>query len=347
MRLEWSAWRQCFARGAGGLACVTALALAGCSGSRPKAQPASAPETALHHGPITDFVPAAGLRWMLVARPKELWSNQVLRRGVEKLFPNDRLTIFTQQSGIDLRQLGAGCVAGFDIGTLYLAETTDAVDRAKRAFLARLASEPLTKHPGPGVTHITGIIGLTPESFVGLEGRLVGVSVKDPTLTKIVGAFALGKLKKSPAALDGAALRELPKSLAVDPLQFYVPGPFTEEWAKGAGGLLGRSIAVGISARLVNREAAATLLDVQAILIGDYGENASETIQRALATFQELTQSGLGRVLSLRDESVAPEILATRERVTLRVRLPLERLLDGLYAAVAANVWEMLDYKPR
>ncbi|HEY5959037.1 MAG TPA: hypothetical protein VIV60_20900, partial [Polyangiaceae bacterium] len=207
---------------------VAALGLGACQRAQPPAKPSAPPALALHRGPITDFVPAAGLRWMLVARPNELLQSAPLRRGLEKLFPSERLELFAQQSGLDIRSLGVGCVAGFDLGTLYLAETM-ATQKVEKAFLARLASEPVTKHPGPGVTHITGLIGLTPESFVGVEGRLVGVSVKDPTLTRIVGAFALERLKKSPSALAGAALRDLPKSLAVDPLQFYAPGPFKDE----------------------------------------------------------------------------------------------------------------------
>jgi len=324
------------------LAGSVAVAVSACGGSRSVAGVAAQSASALHQGPITDFVPAAGLRWMVVARPKELLQDQNVHQGIDKLFPNARLDGFAKNSGIDLRQLGVGCVAGFDIGTLYLAETAG-VQPIEQAFLGRLASDPVTQHPGPGVVHITGLIGVTPESFVGLSNRMVGVSVKDPTLTKIVGAFALGKLKKSPSSLAGAALGSLPKTLAIDPLQFYAPGPFADEWTKGAHGLLGASIAVGITGRIN----APGYLDALAILEGDYGSDSELTMKRALATYQDLAQSGLGRVLGLGDERVAPEIKTTPTEVTLRVRLPLKHLLDGLYAAVAANVWEMLEYKPR
>jgi hypothetical protein len=193
------------------------------------------------------------------------------------------------------------------------------------------------------VVHITGLIGLTPESFVGIHGNIVGVSVKDPTLTKVVAGFALGKLKKSPSALNGAALRSLPAMLDEAPLRFYAPGPFGDEWSKGAYGLLADTVAVGISARLVSPDT----VDALAILEGEYGGDAPATIRRALATFHDLAQSGIGRLLSLHDETVTPEIVATDRDVTLRVRLPLRRLLDGLYAAVAADVRDLLDYKAR
>jgi hypothetical protein len=324
--------------------CVAGLSLGACQHAQPPAKVGSPAPLALHRGPITDFVPAAGLRWMLVARPNELLQNATLRRALDKLFPPERLNVFAQQSGLDIRSLGVACVAGFDLGTLYLAETM-ATGKVEKAFLARLASEPVTKHPGPGVTHITGLIGLTPESFVNVEGRLVAVSVKDPTLTRIVGAFALERLKKSPSALAGAALRDLPKSFAVDPLQFYAPGPFNDEWAAGANGLLADSTAVGISAHLTET-GERTAVDVQVMLRGEYGANSKQTVERAVVSFQDLAQSGLGRLFALNDVTISPDISATPHEVTLRVQLPLLRLLEGLHAAVAANVSELFDYGP-
>jgi hypothetical protein len=313
-----------------------------CGGAKKPPESAAKPSSA-YRGEITDLVPAAGLRWMVVVRPRELLTNDNLRTGVNRLFPSERLDVFAKNSGIDLRTLDVGCVAGFDIGTLYLAKVSGATPPTERAFLARLASDPVTKHPGPGVVHITGLIGLTPESFVGIDGNVVGVSVKDPTLTKVAAGFALGKLKKSPSALRGAALKSLPSTLAEAPLRFYAPGPFGDEWSKGAHGLLADTVAVGISARLTSPDT----VDALAVLEGDFGNDAPATIQRAIVTFQDLAQSGLGRLLSLHDESVVPEIVANDREITLRVRLPLRRMLDGLYAAVAADVRDLLDYKAR
>jgi len=201
----------------------------------------------------------------------------------------------------------------------------------------------VTKHPGPGVVRITGIIGITPESFVGLERQLLGVSVRDPSLTKIVGGYALEKLKKSPSALSGVALRSLPATLANEPLQFYAPGPFPDEWVKGAHGLLTNTVAVGFTARIVTPGT----VDAIAVLEGDYGNDTPATVARALGTFQDLAESELGHLLVLQDDQVTPEITATAERITLSVRLPLARLLDGLYAVVAANVWGILGGIPR
>lgn len=313
-----------------------------CSAAAPAPSRAVGEAKAQYHGLLTDLVPAAGLNWMVVVRPKELLEDDTLRRGLERLVPDARLNLFARNSGVDLRTLQSGLVADFGLGTLYLAEGVD-VEAARSAFLARLASEPLLKRLGPGVTHVTGLIGTTPQSFVGVSERIVGVSVKDPTLTKIAGAFALKKLQKSPTALAGAALRGLPASLATSPLRFYLPGPFADEWMRGAQGLFRDTVALAVTARIKSPG----WLEVVVLLNGEYASDPEQSIQRTLGTFRELAQSALGRLLSLDDPSVVPEIVATPSDITLRAQLPLERLLAGLYAAVAANGWDLLDYQPR
>ena len=139
------------------------------------------------------------------------------------------------------------------------------------------------------------------------------------------------------------ALRSLPSSLASDPIQFYAPGPFSDDWAKGAHGLLRNTVAIGITGRLNTPGA----LDVLVLLEGEYPEGAEAVGQKTLSTFRELAESALGRILSLNDPGLAPEVIATSRQVSVRLRLPVKRLLDGLYAVVSANVWDLLDYTPR
>lgn len=313
-----------------------------CARRTPSATTAKVVPATEYQGPLTGLVPAAGLNWMVVVKPKELLRDASLRQAVERLFPNARLDVFARNSGVDLRTLETGIVADFGLGTLYLAEGID-VRAARSAFLKRLASEPLTKALGGDVVHVTGLVGITPQSFVNASARIAAVSVNDPTLTKICAAFALKKLQKSPSALHGAALRNLPGSLAVAPLQWYAPGPFSDEWARGAHGLLRDTLAVAITGRVDSPG----WLDVFVLLRGDYGNEPDQNVQQALATVRDLAGSALGRMLSLDDPSLAPVIVATDREISLRVRLPIERLLAGLYGVVAANVWDLLDYPSR
>jgi hypothetical protein len=313
-----------------------------CTRATPTANAPQQAPAAEYRGSLTGLVPAAGLSWMVVAKPKELLRDASLRQGIAQLFPDARLDVFARDSGVDLRTIDTGVVAGFGLGTLYLAEGVD-VGAARSAFLNRLASEPLTRPLSGDVVHVTGIVGITPQSFVNASSSIAAVSVRDPTLTKICAAFALGKLKKSPSALSGAALRHLPASLATAPVQWYAPGPFSDEWARGAHGLLKDTLAVAVTGRVDSPG----WLDVLVVLRGDYASDSEQSVQKALATFRELAGSALGRILSLDDPSLAPEIMATAREISLRVRLPIERLLAGLYGVVAANVWDLLDYSSR
>ncbi|MGC4064255.1 MAG: hypothetical protein QM784_06340 [Polyangiaceae bacterium] len=292
---------------------------------------------------MTDLVPAAGLRWLVVAHPKLLLADQDFARGLDQLFPTPRLDAFARASGVELRALASACVAGFDIGTLYLAETPSGIGIAQQAFVDRLVSDPVIKYPGPGVTHITGIIGTTPESFVALDGFGLGVAVKDPLLSKIAAAFALGKLKKSPSALDGAALRELPAEASRAPLRFYAPGPFGEPWASGAEGLLGRTLAVAIAATPEQRDR----LRIEAILAGEYLEDLGAENERARRSVERFETSALGRLLGMSTESALKEVIVERTRIVVRMSLSTSRVFAGLHAAVAADAKEMLELRSR
>jgi hypothetical protein len=308
--------------------------------SKPPPAPTSPPvATAAYSGSLTDLVPAAGLRWLVAVEPKRLWSNPNVEAGCTRLFPKKQLESFAQGSGIDLRTLSSGVVAGFDLGTLYLAKTSDRVGIAESSFIDRLISAPIVKRFGKGVTQTTGMIGNTPESFLALEGYGMALSVGDPTLTKIAAAYAVGKLQKSPSALKGAALRDLPSSLEEAPFRFYAPGPFTGAWAQGAQGLLAETTAVAIVASPLETGG----LRVAVTALGDYGNDTAEVNRKARETWVALLTSDLGRILGVAEPTVVPEFIAESERISVTLELPLKRLFDGLYTAVAANVWEMLE----
>ena len=65
------------------------------------ARPAPEP---LHDGPITDYVPAAGLRWMVAGRPRRLARNTAFAEALKPLLPAKRLEAYAVSTGIDLRR---------------------------------------------------------------------------------------------------------------------------------------------------------------------------------------------------------------------------------------------------
>lgn len=323
-----------------GFAAVLALVGSGCAPTPPPAAPAApAPAPKLHEGPLADFVPAAGLRWIVLGRPKELASDKDLARALGLLLPPERLALFTRSSGVDLASTSEGLIAGFDHATLYMATTPASSTTAEERFAERLVAGPRIKTPHPRVRSITGVVGGTPETLVRVDGQWVAVSVGSSLPARIAGLYALGRLKKSASAFEGAALSTLPLAeLEKAPARFYAPGPFTGEWAQGAHGLLSRALAAGIALR----PGAEGHLSATVVVSGDFRSFPGDPAQAMRDAWQDLAESGLGRLLGLDAPTSPPVVSATPESVRLSVEVDPMPLAMGLRAAVMAQVWEIL-----
>jgi hypothetical protein len=257
-----------------------------------------------------------------------------MRASLELLFPAARLDAFAGATGIDLREAPVAAAAGFDLATLFLAETPWENGNIERKFIERLTASPHLDTSPRGVHRVSGIVGLTPETLVRADRRFVAVSVGDPTAARVVQLYAEGRLGRSPPALKGSALSTLPPELATAPIRFYAPGPFSDEWARGARGLLGVTLALGVAAYSEEET-----LRVVASLSGRW--NGAD-ISQLEAAWNDLAGSSMGRLLGLDQPATPAEITATDDQLTLRVRLARLPLVTGLRAAVAADVWEFL-----
>lgn len=314
------------------LACAVSFACLGCASAR---SPDRAPEPApLPKAKLTEYVPAAGLRWLAVARLAELSRAPEMRSSLELLFPSVRLAAFARATGLDLREAPVAAAAGFDLATLFLAETPWENGNIERKFIERLTTPPRVETSIHGVHRISGSVGLTPETLVRADHRFVAVSVGDPTVARVAQLYAEGRLGRSPSALKGSALSTLPPELESAPLRFYAPGPFSDEWARGARGLLGVTLALGVAAY-----SEADTLRVVAILSGRW--NGGDVSQLE-AAWNDLAGSSMGRLLGLDQPATPAEVTVTDDQLTLRVRLSRLPLVTGLRAAVAADVWEFL-----
>jgi hypothetical protein len=314
------------------------LAIACTPGAHREAGSPATKASNFHVGPLTDFVPAAGLRWMAVARLGELAHTESLRPSLDLLFPAARLDAFTIATGLDLREAPSALVAGFDYATLYAAETPSESALIEQRFRDRLVLGAREESRHPGLVRISGAIGSTPETLVRLDGRFVAVSVGDPTPARVVELFVLGRLGKSPPALRGSALSTLPPDLEKAPLRFYAPGPFSDEWARGARGLLGAALAFGVAVWPENEN-----VKVRAVLAGRWtGEDAT----RLVSAWSDLADSTMGKLFGLDQPASEPQVSLRPELLTFEVRLPLAPLAHGLRAAVAADVWEFLRIPP-
>ncbi|HVU02248.1 MAG TPA: hypothetical protein VHE30_10875 [Polyangiaceae bacterium] len=290
-------------------------------------------------GPLTDFVPSAGLRWLVVAHPAELAHDPAFHEALELLLPTPRLAAFAVSSGLDLREVTTGLAAGFDYATLYAAECPTGGELVERRFVDRLAgAEHTERSEQPTIVRISGTRADVPETLVDVRGRFVAVSVGDPTPARVLELYARRRLTRSPSALRGAALAALPSSLAAAPIVLYAPGPFSGEWAAGARGLLGGATAM--AATVVPKGEA---IELTVVLAGAFDAVDAD---RLVSAWTDLEASSMGKLLSL-DQPIAPPKAALEDgRLVLRIGLSLRPLATGLRAAVAADVWEILNIPP-
>lgn len=304
---------------------------------RPSVRPAVVADRPLHHGPLSDFISAANLRWLILVRPQQVLADPELGPAIFQIVASRRFDAFAESSGVDLRTLSAGAVAGFPYATLYLAEVPNGVaERARASFSDRLVAGAITKRPRPSLVRIAGVVGQTPESLVTIDDRTLAVAVGDPIQAKVAEAYAEERLKNSPTALRGAALSSLPDLYTGNAAVLLAPGPFDDEWQRAAGGLLQSTVAVGIAARPIGNGKIATTL----CLSGAWDESAEAAAARLAAAWTTLARSSTGRLFDLPESA---EITASPELLTLRVELALGSLVHGLQASVLTDVTQILS----
>jgi hypothetical protein len=317
--------------------------VAGC-GSPPQTRSEArvAPHEPVFEGQLVEYVPAGGVNWMLLGRPRSLAQNKALLQGLEPLLPPGRLDLFGKQTGIDLRTLNSAVIAGFDLGTLYLAETDADLTTASQAFSDRLVAGAEVKRPHPRLLRISGVVGRTPQSFLGFDGKLVAVGVGDTSTVRIVEAFARGKLKRTKRVFDGVALQSLRDFANAAPMAFVAAGPFEEKWMYGAAGLLAAASGIGISLTPLSGQ----VLEVRVMIDGAWDEASTAPVVRMRQAWEALAQSSTGRLFGLHEPEADPALSLREQRVGLNVKLRLSPIVNGLKAAVSADVWEMLDLAP-
>lgn len=288
---------------------------------------------------MTDYVPAAGLRWMAFGSPRQLATHESFRAAARAIFDPERLEAFVQTSGVDLRTVPSALVAGFDLGTLYMAELPAAsAPEVRKLFEERLVSGAIVKQAHPELLRITGVVGQTPETLLTIGQRTIAVSVGDPTPARIAEAFARRRLKNSPSALRGSALSTLP-DLSSATVSFFAPGPFPEDVHPAAAGLLEPALAVGAALRPSGLNRA----KLEIMVSGDWSADPRGSSDRLLAVYRNLAESSTGQLLGL-NQQPGPTARGTADLLMLEVELELEPIGRGIRAAVLADPSEIFGH---
>lgn len=277
---------------------------------------------------------------MLTGSPRALGESPAFREAIALLLPPERLTAFAEGSGVDLRQVESGLVAGFDLGTLYMFTPPPGSSATIVAlFRNRIVGGEHHQFPHPELERVYGVIGTTPEFLARAGEQWIAIATRDLTLGRVVEAFARGKLKSSPSALRGASLSTLSAPPATAVANFYAPGPFSGEWARGARGLLANALAARISLIPLPPDEARFVIE----LTGEFPPSGANDFTEAL---RDLAGSPLGKLLSLDEQDTPARVQERPERLTLEVDLKVAPIARGLRAAVVSDVWEIMQVPP-
>ncbi len=305
----------------------------------PTLQP-SPPLEPLRVRPLSNLVVASGLRWIVFTRPQELLRHPALQASFSRFVPPVRRQVFQKLTGIGLESIGEAVIAGYDGSTLFVLDgMPDALETEAR-FRDRLIFDVIRKtYRSDAIwTHGRTATGDV-RALSALAPHVVAVEGGDRLRSKVAMLIALGRLRRSPRALDLPDMKRVLDALGDAPLRALAPGPFEGAWGGAIRGLLSSCSAVGLGI-LVGPEGQ---LSLSARLAGAWGQEAPDATQFLLAGWQDLANSSLGRLLHLDESTDGPRVDGGPEILSLDVVVDGVKLMDGLYHVVAADVREILD----
>ncbi len=320
-------------------AIAIALAIAACG---PKVVPAprEAPPVPLQLERPCDLAPAAGLVWMVEAKPRAIAERADLIPAIALVIPEARFGQFAETNGgIDLRQIQDLCVAEYRETRLSVARTPLDPARVEKAF-----SERVTKGfgrqidvPNPRVVRLSGEVGGESQQLVVFGRDVAALEQGRPGPVRAAEAFALGKLRRASPALRGPALAHAAQLLGDAPVRAFAPGPFEGDAARGLGGLLRASTAMAAAARF-----SGPTIEFRWVVMGAWGHDAPEAGSRLASVVHVIEESPLGRLLGLAHPAVPSRVTTTEDALIVDMSVDAMTFARGMHDALDASVMEIL-----
>lgn len=331
------------------LSALVAGPLAACGGAPPPA-PSAAPAPALPKlatSSLAGLLPRADLRWILLARPREIAAIPWLIPAVARVVPEANLGRFAAQTGLDLREVREALVASYtgateaDDAMAYVVRHNGDPVAIERAFRARITSYEVRTVERPDLVRVTGTVGETTHAFAAIGSDVVvyqvgGHAKRGPA--RIAALYALGKLSRSPTALAEEPLKSLAARFGPAPARAFALGPFEGELARGARGLLAGATAIGAAARPSVREKIALAIAVS----GDFAKTGEPASHELLTAWNDLASGSFGHLLGLDRPFSPPLATYADDAVAVAVELDPELLSKGLAAATSARIDEIM-----
>jgi hypothetical protein len=292
---------------------------------------------------VADLVPAAGLSWLLDARPSAAFADPVVASAIP--FAPEQFEAFAQRhGGVDVRLAEQVAVASVGEAQLALARLLVDPGRIEAAFTARArqvdgrAVESLPGGAPTGVIRLWGTVGDEREQVAIFGHDAVGLEWGTLGPLQAAVYFAEGRLKRSLPALRAQPLAAAAARLGEGPLRAFAPGPFQGPWAHGLGGLLGAATAAAL--RIGGTEARA--LSVRLVLTGAWGVDAPAAADRLVSAFRVLAEDPLGRLAGLDKPVGGPAATGDPEALALDVALDPVTMSRGLRAVTDAPLAQVM-----
>ncbi len=349
-------------------AAVSSACAAACDPAKPPlAAPNVAPgaEPPLELDPIVGIVPAAGLKWLIEARARELLASPALIPAVALLLPEARFDAFAMHyGGVDLREVKDLAVAAYPEATLALARVPIEPGRVEAAFSARAVTVE-GRAASRGVTRLWGSVGQDREQIAIFGRDAVGLEHGHLGPLRAAIYFAERRLARAAPALAAEPLNEAARAIGSAPLRAFAPGPFEERLVAGPRRAPeshdGRSLAAVWPAMLdgaarpgpsngaaagndAPAERSSSALRLALLLTGAWGSDAAAAGQRLKAAFDVLASDPLGRLSGVDHPLEAARVTTADGALRLDVTLDAMALARGLYNATTATIGEVMAY---
>ena len=294
---------------------------------------------------LTDLLPLADLRWIVLSRPREIASIPWLIPEIGRFAREPDLDRFAGVAGFDLRQITEAAVAlyaGEGGETMFwLARHTGDPAAIERAFRKRLTTGEKRSVERPDLVRVSGKIGVASSVLTTIGPEVIGLQQGGNLgrgSARIAGLYAEDRLKKSPTVLSEDPLKSLAARFGSAPVIALSPGPFEGEFARGARGLLQGATAIGASARPSAREG----LAVSVAVAGDFSTSGAPASKALVAAWNDLANGSFGHLLGL-DQPIEPPLATFGEgAVAIAVELDPKRFASGLAEAIGERVKRIL-----
>jgi hypothetical protein len=313
----------------------------GCGPKAPAAPPAP-PPVPLHLESACALAPAAGVEWVVDARPRAIAEIPDLIPAIALVVPEARFGTFAAtHGGVDVRQITELCVAKYKDTLLSVARAPIDPARIERQFVDRVT------HPGgrsvdvanPPVVRVWGEVNGEAQQVVTFGRELVALEQGRAGPIRASESFALGKLRRASPVLRGPALATAVRLVGDAPLRAFAPGPFEGEVARGLGGLMRASTAVAVAARFAGAPAN---VSVRIVLTGAWGRDAPAASERLAAALNVISESPFGRLLGMNHPVTPPEIRGEPDALLVDVTLDAMALARGLHDALDAEIGDIM-----